>query len=157
QPHQPFEADRARVRLLHPEGSGHVGPDACELLQHLLARGSLDAAIDEVTPEVRLDEVPAPRRDHWRAKWITRPGSTSATKLVGCASAKPARVSGRGVEPSTAAIAYPCLSSMSHSARRGSAARQLSKTSMGCAVRSRSTAPRSTPSSAPSVSILTRS
>src|SRR5205814_636455 len=45
-----------------------------EFFQHVLARRPLDAAVGEVAPEVRLEEVPAPRRDHWRAECTTRPG-----------------------------------------------------------------------------------
>src|SRR5207237_1743977 len=134
QPDEPLEADGAGVWLLHAEGGRDLGPHARELFQHLLAGRPRDATVGEVAPQVWLEKVPAPRRDHWRMECITRPGGTSARKLVACASAKPTRVSGCGTRPSTAAIAYPCLSRMAQRSRRTWASRQASKSSVGWAV-----------------------
>src|SRR5437667_350640 len=59
-----------RPRLLHTDGRGELGPHADELLEDLPTRGMRDAAIDQITLEVRLDEIPAPRRNHCDAQCI---------------------------------------------------------------------------------------
>src|SRR6185436_4401916 len=73
QTHQPLEADGAGEGLLHSERNRHARPHTTEFFEDLLAAGAFDAAIDEVTREVRLDQVPAPLGDHVVAECTMRP------------------------------------------------------------------------------------
>src|SRR5437867_4040152 len=72
QAHEPLEPDRPGPRLLHADRRGELWPHADELREDLSARRVRDAAVDEVTREVRLDDVPAPRGNHCGAKCIMR-------------------------------------------------------------------------------------
>src|SRR4029453_12011055 len=85
----PLEADRADPRLLDADGRGELRPHADELLEHLAAGGVRDAAVDQIALEVRLDEVPAPRRNHCEAQCITMPEAGSVR--CGWGGATPAR------------------------------------------------------------------
>jgi len=68
QAHEPLEADRSRPWLLHADRRRELGPHADEFLQNLPAGGMGDAAIDQIALEIRLDEIPAPRRNHCDAQ-----------------------------------------------------------------------------------------
>src|SRR5689334_21583677 len=73
QAHEPLEADGAGERLLHTDGGCDGRPDAGEFLEDLIAGGPRDTAIEQVAREIRLEQVPAPRRNHDAAECTMRP------------------------------------------------------------------------------------
>src|SRR2546426_11748692 len=74
--YQPLEADGAGKGLLHADRRRELGPHPGELLQHLSTRGALHAPVEEIAPEIRLDQLPAPRGDHSGGEGIMGPWKT---------------------------------------------------------------------------------